>query len=103
VLVYSVGLGKNTDLVSSKLDGTDMTRLTWGSARNFSPTCSPDGRLLAFFSTRTKDGGPGLYLMRVDGRRPKKINAAVGDVLAWARIPLRAKPVAASGPEADGE
>lgn len=103
VLVYSVGLGKNTDLVSSKLDGSDMTRLTWGSARNFSPTCSPDGRLLAFFSTRTKDGGPGLYLMRVDGRRPKKINAAVGDVLAWARIPLRAKTVAASSPEPDDE
>jgi TolB protein len=99
VLVYAVGLGKNTDIVSSRLDGSDMTRLTWGSARNFSPSCSPDGRLVAFFSTRTKDDGPGLYLMRVDGRRPKRINTAVGDVLAWARIPVAAKTAAASSPE----
>jgi TolB protein len=88
ILVYAVGLDKNTDLVASKLDGGDMNRLTWGSGRNFAPSCSPDGRLLAFFSTRTNDDGPGLYLMRVDGRRPKRINAAVGDVLAWARIPI---------------
>jgi TolB protein len=93
-LVYAVGLGKNTDLVSSKLDGGDLTRLTWGSARNFAPTCSPDGRLVAFFSTRSQDDGPGLYLMRVDGRRPKRINAAVGDVLAWARVPVRTKTTA---------
>jgi TolB protein len=98
VLVYAVGLGKNTDIVSSKLDGSDMTRLTWGSARNFSPSCSPDGRLVAFFSTRTKGDGPGLYLMRVDGRRPRFINAAVGDVLAWARVPVPAK-TAPSSPE----
>lgn len=90
VLVYAVGLGKNTDIVSSKLDGTQMRRLTWGSDRNFSPSCSPDGRLVAFFSTRTQGDGPGLYLMRVDGRRAKRINAAVGDVLAWARIPRSA-------------
>lgn len=101
VLVYAVGLGKNTDIVTSKLDGTDMTRLTWGSARNFSPSCSPDGRLVAFFSTRTKDDGPGLYLMRIDGRRPKRINAAVGDVLAWARIPEPAKATTESSPELD--
>jgi TolB protein len=100
-LVYAVGLGKNTDLVASKLDGSDMTRLTWGSARNFAPSCSPDGRLVAFSSTRPKDDGPGLYLMRVDGRRPKRINAAVGDVLAWARIPVHGKPLTASSPETD--
>jgi TolB protein len=94
ILVYAVGLGKSTDLVSSKLDGGDLTRLTWGSARNFAPSCSPDGRLVAFFSTRSQDEGPGLYLMRADGRRPKRINAAVGDVLAWARVPVRAATAA---------
>jgi TolB protein len=103
VLVYAVGLGKNTDIVSSKLDGSDMTRLTWGSARNFSPSCSPDGRLVAFFSSRTRGDGPGLYLMRVDGRRPRFINAAVGDVLAWARVPVRANTVTATEPELGGE
>jgi TolB protein len=99
LLVYAVGLGKNTDLVSSKLDGGDLNRLTWGSARNFAPTCSPDGRLVAFFSTRKQDEGPGLYLMRADGRRPKRINAVVGDVLAWARVPMRVETT----PEVDTE
>jgi TolB protein len=97
-LVYAVGLDKHTDLVASKLDGSDMTRLTWGSGRNFAPTCSPDGRLVAFFSTRTKDEGPGLYLMRIDGRRPKRISTAVGDVLAWARIPKPQPNPAETGP-----
>jgi TolB protein len=92
LLIYAVGLGKNTDLVTSKLDGSDMTRLTWARARNYAPTCSPDGRLVAFFSTRKQDEGPGLYLMRVDGRRFKRISPEVGDVLAWARIPTRATP-----------
>jgi TolB protein len=100
-LIYAVGLGKNTDLVASKLDGGDMTRLTWGSGRNFSPACSPDGRLVAFFSTRSQDDGPGLYLMRVDGRRPNQINAAIGDVLAWARVPRR--PPSAIVPEGEAE
>ena len=104
-LVYAVGLGKHTDIVTSKLDGTDMTRLTWGSNRNFAPTCSPDGRLVAFFSTRTKGEGPGLYLMRIDGRRPKKVSTAVGDVLAWARLPNLQKgpsPVPLPLPDPDG-
>lgn len=92
LLIYAVGLGKNTDLVTSRLDGSDLKRLTWSRARNYAPTCSPDGRLVAFFSTRKQDEGPGLYLMRVDGHRFRRIDAAVGDVLAWARIPNRAKP-----------
>ncbi len=103
LLVYAVGLGKNTDLVTSKLDGTDMKRLTWGRARNFAPTCSPDGRLVAFFSTRTQDEGPGLYLMRVDGHRPKRIDASVGDVLAWARIPAQGRPPFDEAPEQETE
>lgn len=103
LLVYAVGLGKNTDLVTSKLDGSDMKRLTWSSARNFSPACSPDGRLVAFFSTRSNDGGPGLYFIRVDGWRPRQIHTAVGDVLAWARVPVGAPPLFAAPPEAEQE
>jgi len=90
LLIYAVGLGKHTDLVSSALDGANLARLSQGRGRNYAPACSPDGRLVAFFSTRTQDEGPGLYLMRTDGRRAKRINAALGDVLAWARIPTRA-------------
>ncbi|MCA9638560.1 MAG: PD40 domain-containing protein, partial [Myxococcales bacterium] len=68
--------------------GRDPVRLTRGRGRNSAPACSPDGRLIAFFSTRKRGDGPGLYLMRVDGRRPaKKIANVVGDSLRWARVP----------------
>lgn len=89
-LVYAVGVDKRTDLVASRLDGRDVSRLTWGAGRNFAPACSPDGRLVAFFSTRKQGEGPGLYLMRVDGRRPQRVSTAVGDVLFWARLPAPA-------------
>lgn len=85
--VYAVGVGKNTDLVASGVTGGSPVRLTQGRGRNNYPACSPDGRLVAFFSTRTANEGPGLYIMRVDGLRPKRISTLVGDSLRWARLP----------------
>ena len=82
-LVYSVGVRKNADIVASEVNGTSPVRLTRWRGRNSSPACSPDGRLIAFFSTRKQDGGPGLYLMRLDGRRPKKIADVLGHSLQW--------------------
>ena len=101
LLIYAAGTDKNTDLLSSRLDGTDLARLTQTGGRNYAPACSPDGRLVAFFSTRKGGAGPGLYLMRVDGRRPKRINTAVGDVLMWARIPARAQSPASAPAKTD--
>jgi len=66
-LVFSVGVGKDTDLVSTGEKGGSLVRLTQSQGRNGYPACSPDGRLLAFFSTRASGEGPGLYLMRLDG------------------------------------
>jgi TolB protein len=85
--VYAVGLGKNTDLVASSERGGSPVRLTQNRGRNNYPACSPDGRLVAFFSTRTSGEGPGLYIMRVDGLRPKRVSTLVGDSLRWARLP----------------
>lgn len=84
-LVYSVGVRKNADIVVSEVDGSHPARLTRWRGRNSAPACSPDGRLIAFFSTRTKDDGPGLYVMRLDGRRPKKIADVLGHSLQWSK------------------
>ena len=73
-------------------EGGGLARLTQGQGRNNYPACSPDGRLVAFFSTRTSGEGPGLYLMRIDGQRPKRISTLVGDSLSWARLPETATP-----------
>ncbi len=92
--IYAVSAGKNTDLVASGERGGGLLRLTQGRGRNSFPACSPDGRLVAFFSTRTSGKGPGLYIMRVDGTRPKRISTLVGDSLRWARLPAgRRTPV----------
>lgn len=83
--VYAVGVGKHMDLVSTGELGGNARRLTAGAGENNYAACSPDGRLVAFFSTRKS--GPGLYVMRLDGRRPKRISTLVGDSLQWSRLP----------------
>ncbi len=85
--VFAVGVGKGTDLVSSGEQGGGLARLTQNQGQNGYPACSPDGRLVAFFSTRTSGQGPGLYLMRLDGTRPKRISPLVGDSLKWEALP----------------
>jgi TolB protein len=86
-LVYMVGVNKNMDVVVTGETGGGLHRLTRGQGRNTYPACSPDGRLIAYFSTRKSGEGPGLYIMRIDGRRPKRISTLVGDSLSWARVP----------------
>lgn len=104
-LVYSVGVRDRSDLLVTDERGHDAIRLTQSAGRNSSPACSPDGRLVAFFSTRRTKGGPGLYLVRTDGRRPPvRIASLVGDSLHWARLPhpfpaiVQTRPAAAAQP-----
>lgn len=86
--VFAVGVGKDTDLISAGENGGGMVRLTQGQGRNGYPACSPDGRLVAFFSTRTSGEGPGLYVMRVDGGgHAKKVSSLLGDSLRWDPLP----------------
>lgn len=100
-LIFAAGAGKNTDLVRTGEQGGPLFRLTAGQGSNGHPACSPDGRLVAFFSTRTTGEGPGLYIMRVDGRRPKRVSTLLGSSLEWAPLPpppARAAPVPAVVP-----
>ncbi len=86
-VVYAVGVGKNTDLVASGETGGGTYRLTQNQGSNGYPACSPDGRLVAFFSTRKSGEGPGLYMMRLDGGRPKRVSTLLGDSLRWEPLP----------------
>jgi TolB protein len=85
--VFAVGVGLDSDLVSTGENGGQLARLTQHQGRNTYPACSPDGRLIAFFSTRTSGEGPGLYIMRIDGGRPKRISNLLGDSLRWEALP----------------
>jgi TolB protein len=72
------------DLVMSDEHGRDIARLTQGPGSNLAPACSPDGRLLAFFSTRKS--GPGLYLLNLKRFTSIRVTPQVGESLNWARL-----------------
>ena len=62
--------------------------LTQNQGANTNPACSPDGRLVSFFSTRKTDKGPGLYIAPIAAPwRAKQILAGAGEGLRWEAIP----------------
>lgn len=85
-LVYSVAVGNDRhDLVMSSETGQGLTRLTQGQGSNTYPACSPDGRLLAFFSTRNNT--PGLYAMSLKRFTTILVTTQTGESLRWAALP----------------
>ena len=85
-LVYAVTVGNGRmDLVMSDDHGRGVARLTQGQGSNVAPACSPDGRLLAFFSTRKS--GPGLYFLSLKSFKSSLVSPQVGEYLNWARLP----------------
>ena len=57
-----------------------MKRLTQDQGSNTYPACSPDGRQVAFFSSRS---GGGLYVSNPLGQNQQKISTATGESLRW--------------------
>jgi len=85
-MVYSVAVGGGKqDLVMGDEKGRVMGRLTQGQGSNTHPSCSPDGRLLAFFSTR--GSAPGIYVMSLKSFRTQSISTQLGESLSWAALP----------------
>jgi TolB protein len=85
-VVYSVATGGGRqDLVMGDEKGRVVGRLTQGQGSNTHPACSPDGRLLAFFSTR--GSAPGIYVMSLKSFRTQTISSQTGEGLSWAALP----------------
>ncbi len=92
LVVYTVGVGAGADVISSDTSGGSIRRLTQHQGANTYAACSPDGRLIAFFSTgKRKSGGDdptaGLFVMPI--QRPwlaKRISSEVGESLRWEPI-----------------
>jgi TolB protein len=90
-LVFTVEVAGGAELVATDSKGGNMRRLTQRQGENRYPACSPDGRLVAFFSTTKTGQGPGLYVMPTG--RPwlaKRISSELGQSLRWERLPLKA-------------
>ena len=59
--------GRNAEIYVMNADGSEQTRLTNNPASDRYPSWSPDGRRIAFFSTRDDDFCGDLYVMSADG------------------------------------
>lgn len=70
--------GGSWDIFSTDPGGGNMRRLTQDQGSNTYPACSPDGRTIAFFSTRG-----GLFLANTQGQNQQKINSVTGESLRW--------------------
>lgn len=90
-LVYAVGVGGGrSDLIMSNERGGGITRLTQNQGSNTYPACSPDGRLLAYFSAGRKDTG--LFIKSLKSWRAQKISSRVGESLRWDALPPVSTP-----------
>jgi TolB protein len=68
--------GSTWDIFS--VEGGTTKRLTQDQGSNTYPACSPDGRMVAFFSSRG-----GLYVSNIEGRNQQKISGVNGESLRW--------------------
>jgi TolB protein len=86
LVVFTVGVGSGADLVATDTAGGGLRRLTQGHGSNAYPACSPDGRLVAFFSTGAAGKAPGMYVLPISNpTRIRKLSDEHGESLAWAR------------------
>ncbi|HEY2932639.1 MAG TPA: S9 family peptidase [Acidobacteriota bacterium] len=77
--------GRNTDLWVVSTEGGQPRRLTQEPGRDDSPRWSPDGKRIAFISTR--DGKPQVWLAGIDGSAPSKVTqvSTGADGVVWSR------------------
>lgn len=88
LVVYTVGVGAGADIIATDTSGGGLRRLTQHEGNNNYAACSPDGRLISFFSTGKKGAGAGLFIMPI--QRPwlaKRISSEVGESLRWEARP----------------
>ena len=79
-LLFMGRAGATWDIFSTDPGGgqASMKRLTQDQGSNTYPACSPDGRSVAFFSSRG-----GLYLMNNQGQNQQRIASVNGESLRW--------------------
>lgn len=70
-LIAFAGMDGGSSDIFTVTEGGSMARLTQDQGSNKDPAWSPDGRYLAFYSSRSE--GRGIYLMSADGRYQYRI------------------------------
>jgi serine/threonine protein kinase len=76
-ILYTSGLGNDTNIWIMNADGSGRKQLTSGAGRNRYPNVSPDGRYIVFISNRT--GPHNIWRMDADGSNPKQLTSGSRD------------------------
>jgi TolB protein len=86
ILAYTTRDGGAFDIVTLNLDTGKMTRITQDEGNNEEPSFSPNGRAIAFASTRK--GGAGVYVANADGTgKAVKVWAGTATGVDWGPAP----------------
>jgi TolB protein len=86
VLAYTTRDGGSYDIVTLDLDSKKMTRITQGEGNNEEPSFAPNGRAIAFASSRS--GGSGIYIANADGTgKAQKVWAGSATGVDWGPAP----------------
>jgi len=81
-IAFAARTGAGYDIKVFDLSTGETRQLTYGEGSNESPSYSPNGRHIAFMSTRK--GGSQIYTMTRDGRDVRQITTAGNNVTpAW--------------------
>lgn len=70
-IAFVLSVGQSIDIFSVRPDGSDLMKLTNGESRNFQPAWSPDGKRIAFVSSRS--GSNQIYIMDEDGQNLQQV------------------------------
>ena len=86
IIAYTTRDGGSYDIVSLDLDTKAATRITQGEGNNEEPSFAPNGRAIAFASTRS--GGSGIYLASSDGTgKAQKVWGGSATGVDWGPAP----------------
>ena len=81
----------DADIYLVNADGSDLTRLTDDSGKDWGPIWSPDGQCIAFHSDRGGENEIDIYVTKADGSELIQLTNAPGDdwMYVWPDFPLR--------------